>query len=1031
MGKHFLSYSHRDGAKFAFRLRDELLVGEPSIEAWIDAKLNPGDRWPGALGDAVSDCETLLFVMTPDSVDPQSVCGDECSRAMRFKKPIVPLLFAPGLVPPFLLETTQYIDFTDSLEKGLARLRLHLGRLDSPEGQLDQLRQRMRYAERDLRSAAEGDRARIEKDIADLKSEIDRQQLVAADPEKAAQQTQQTIAQGMERERQPAVPVAAGPRPKFINQPAATAPSHFQNRHVETKLLGDFLSSGDGRMATVIGRGGTGKTAMVCRMLKSLETGELPDSLGSLPVDGIVYLSAAGSQRVDAPRVFESICKLLTDREAERLRAMAQDSQVTVDGLFTALLADFPSGRTVLLLDNFETLVQEDGQRVRDAALGTALKTILEAPEHCLKVVITTRIAPNDLILTQPGRQWTIQLEKGLESPYAENVLRALDRDGTLGIRDADAAVLDRARERTRGFPRALEMLVGALKADRTMSLEEILDIAGQALPESVVDVLVGEAFRRLDRPAQEIVEGLAIFGLPVPATALDYLLQPFHPASNSEPVLKRLVNMEFVRYEKGRYFLHPVDGAFAGGRIPAGEATDRAAKPPVWTRAALFSRAADYYAQVRIQRDRCQSISDIAAQLAEIDMRCAGGDYDGAAGVAVDIDGLLERWGYFRLRQSILTRMTGKISDQWMKACHALSCSGASMRLGDLDAAIQQAQQALDLGVNLPNAFLQAWAKVALGNCVTETGQADRAITLLEDAIKLAAAQQSATPEQALFVRSLEHLALFNLSRCYIHLGNTSLALSYLRKAAEISVEIKDVDNQPLLFNNIANALGRMGQYPAAIDAARKGLEYAGKLKSRLSECCNLTNLGMLQIDTGDLPGAIESLTRAVEIADEVFNRQFQDESREPLALAYLCTQNLDKAREIAEEALRYSAIQQNQPRSGLLAFLGIIALRQGDKEKARGWFRMAVDEAKEMLTRNPKHFAVMEAQGLASCGQFACGDAADLTEAIAAYRAARALTKDAGIVKRALRLFDALRVAIPGGDLEVVRGVVAGQSI
>ena len=44
-------------------------------------------------------------------------------------------------------------------------------------------------------------------------------------------------------------------------------------------------------MITVVGRGGVGKTAMACRLLKSLERGQLPDDLGALDVKGILYLS--------------------------------------------------------------------------------------------------------------------------------------------------------------------------------------------------------------------------------------------------------------------------------------------------------------------------------------------------------------------------------------------------------------------------------------------------------------------------------------------------------------------------------------------------------------------------------------------------------------------------------------------------------------------------------------------------------------------------------------------------------------------
>ena len=39
-----------------------------------------------------------------------------------------------------------------------------------------------------------------------------------------------------------------------------------------------------------------------------------------------------------------------------------------------------------------------------------------------------------------------------------------------------------------------------------------------------IVQVLVGEAFNRLDPTAQEVVSVLAVYGAPVPAVGVDYL---------------------------------------------------------------------------------------------------------------------------------------------------------------------------------------------------------------------------------------------------------------------------------------------------------------------------------------------------------------------------------------------------------------------------------------------------------------------------------------------------------------------------
>jgi len=80
----------------------------------------------------------------------------------------------------------------------------------------------------------------------------------------------------LEGVREPARPQPEKPsRAKFVNPPPVTAPTYFQDRHVETERLAGFLAEPDARLVTVVGRGGVGKTAMVCRLLKGLESGRL------------------------------------------------------------------------------------------------------------------------------------------------------------------------------------------------------------------------------------------------------------------------------------------------------------------------------------------------------------------------------------------------------------------------------------------------------------------------------------------------------------------------------------------------------------------------------------------------------------------------------------------------------------------------------------------------------------------------------------------------------------------------------------
>ena len=232
-------------------------------------------------------------------------------------------------------------------------------------------------------------------------------------------------------------------------------------------------------------------------------------------------------------------------------------------------------------------------------------------------------------------------------------------------MRDAPETLLAEARKRTLGYPRALEHLFGILSADRDTSLQEILDNTEKFLPEKVVEVLVGEAFSRLDLTAQRVMQALAIYRYPVPPAAVDYLLQPYVPGIDSGRVLSRLVNMQFARRDAGRYYLHQVDRDYALSRIAEGDPGDRDAEIPPLTRFALRHRAADWFKLSRKPREAWKTLDDLAAQLSEFELRCEGDDYDTAAAVLLEFDfDYLFLWGHYRLMSELHERLQGKITD-------------------------------------------------------------------------------------------------------------------------------------------------------------------------------------------------------------------------------------------------------------------------------------------------------------------------------------------------------------------------------
>ena len=185
---------------------------------------------------------------------------------------------------------------------------------------------------------------------------------------------------------------------------------------METRLLVEQLRDGNKRLLTVVGRGGVGKTAMVCRLLKGIEAGRLPDELGKevgeLTVDGLIYLSQNGTRQISAANLFADLCKLLPAAEAQQMEALYRDPQTATDAKVKTLLTHFARQRVIVLLDNLEDLVDSASRQLNNAELNEMLLALLRAPVHGVKVLCTTRIAATGpgagatATAIHPGARW-------------------------------------------------------------------------------------------------------------------------------------------------------------------------------------------------------------------------------------------------------------------------------------------------------------------------------------------------------------------------------------------------------------------------------------------------------------------------------------------------------------------------------------------------------------------------------------------------------------------------------------------------
>lgn len=106
----------------------------------------------------------------------------------------------------------------------------------------------------------------------------------------------------------------------------------------------------------------------------------------------------------------------------------------------------------------------------------------------------------------------------------------------------------------------------------------------------------------------------------------------------------------------------------------------------------------------------------------------------------------------------------------------------------------------------------------------------------------------------------------------------------------------------------------------------------------------------------------------------------------------------------------------------------LGIAQLRQGAHSEARQSFTTSVEHADGQLQHTPENYYALDRKALALCGVALTGQSDRLLDAIAAFRAARAITTAPSIVARTLRLLDTIAASDTDGSLTSARTAAQG---
>ena len=110
MGNIFISYNRESEAIAKIVASDVEALGQ---SVWFDQNLSGGQAWWEQILGEIRDCDVLIFLLAPESLDSVA-CKLEYTYAADLGKPILPILVSEGvstnLLPP-ALSKVQFVDF--------------------------------------------------------------------------------------------------------------------------------------------------------------------------------------------------------------------------------------------------------------------------------------------------------------------------------------------------------------------------------------------------------------------------------------------------------------------------------------------------------------------------------------------------------------------------------------------------------------------------------------------------------------------------------------------------------------------------------------------------------------------------------------------------------------------------------------------------------------------------------------------------------------------------------------------------------
>jgi len=259
---------------------------------------------------------------------------------------------------------------------------------------------------------------------------------------------------------------------------------------------------------------------------------------------------------------------------------------------------------------------------------------------------------------------------------------------------------------------------------------------------------------------------------------------------------------------------------------------------------------------------------------------------------------------------------------------------------LGRRDEQDTALNEMLALAEDLRAPLLQAQTRHRQGWLAVLVGESKRALTLLDEASRLARAAGN---------KNLLGDCLVSAARAWWNIGRTLRCQAVTEEARSLFEKINNQEGLSRVFNMLGNIhLGHTGDFAEALACFEMNRRICRDAGDHYREACALGNIGVTYHVLGSYERSQEALAAAEEVIEQVGDRLWQGIIRLWQASNRYESGHPERARQRAEEALWLcQEIGNRNFEIESWGLLGLIALDWGDYEQARSHFRKAVEVA------------------------------------------------------------------------------------